>query len=294
MRSFAAMPNLEVWYSRADVGTIATELPNAHDRRALERDATHAQMNSTAHALSELTTTVDGEPRIVSKPPLIVPVAELLEGHPDRIEHLRAIFRAYRRSLPPERRRLIESFRYADFARKVVGVGSVGMRSWIMLLLGRDPGDTLFLQLKEAGPSVLEDYLGKPDTPNHAQRVVDGQRLGQAASDIFLGYTRVEDEHGNSRDFYVRQLRDWKLSIEVERLVPRALQTYGGWCAWSLARAHARSGDRIAIAAFLGRGDGFDRAVAAFSTAYADLNEQDYAALRSAVDDGRIAAESGV
>ena len=167
------------------------------------------------------------------------------------------------------------------------------MRSWIMLLLGRDPSDTLFLQLKEAGPSVLEDYLGQPDTPNHAQRVVDGQRLGQAASDIFLGWTRVEDENGKPRDFYVRQLRDWKLSIEIERLVPRALQTYAGWCAWSLARAHARSGDRIAISAFLGRGDGFDRAVAAFSTAYADVNDQDYAALQAAVRDGRIAAEAG-
>jgi hypothetical protein len=168
------------------------------------------------------------------------------------------------------------------------------MRSWIMLLIGRDENDLLLLQLKEAGPSVLEEFIGAPDTPNHAQRVVDGQRLGQAASDIFLGWTRVEDELGNPRDYYVRQLRDWKLSIDVETLVPRTLSSYAGWCAWSLARAHARSGDRIAIAAFLGRGNGFDRAVAAFSTAYADLNEQDYAALQAAVNDGRLMAEPGV
>jgi uncharacterized protein (DUF2252 family) len=294
MRSFATMHNVDVWYARADVDAITAELPNAHDRRDLTRDASHARLNSTAHALSELVTTVDGRPRIVSKPPLVVRAEDLLEGHPDRIEHLRAIFRSYRHSLAPERRRLIEQFRYGDLARKVVGVGSVGLRSWIMLLLGRDQSDLLFLQMKEAGPSVLEEHLGQPSTPNHAQRVVDGQRLCQAASDIFLGWTRVEDEHGSQRDFYVRQLRDWKLSIEVERLGPRALRTYAGWCAWSLARAHARSGDRVAIAAFLGRGDGFDRAVAAFSTAYADVNDADYAALQTAVADGRLVAEEGI
>ncbi len=163
-----------------------------------------------------------------------------------------------------------------------------------MLLLGRDDQDALFLQMKGSRPSVLEPYLGAPEASSHAQRVVDGQRLGQAASDIFLGWTRVEDENGNQREFYVRQLRDWKLSIDVERLVPRGLATYAGWCAWSLARSHARSGDRIAISAFLGRGDGFDRAVADFSTAYADLNDRDHAALADAIRDGRIAAQTGV
>jgi len=294
IRELAEMPNLDVWYARADVNAIVSELGNAHERRGVERVAAHARMNSTAHDLAALTARDGGELRVVSKPPLIVPVEDLLEGHPDRIEHLRNIFRLYRRSLPPERRRLLEGYRYGHLARKVVGVGSVGMRSWIMLLLGRDDDDVLFLQLKEAGPSVLEEHLGAADSGNHGQRVVDGQRLSQAASDIFLGWTQVEDETGSARHYYVRQLRDWKLSIDVEQLVPRGLATYAGWCAWALARAHSRSGDRIAISAYLGRGDGFDRAVAGFATAYADLNERDHAALADAVRDGRVEAHEGI
>ncbi|HEY5100643.1 MAG TPA: DUF2252 domain-containing protein [Gaiellaceae bacterium] len=294
MRSFARMRNVEVWYARADVASIAAGLRSASERRDVERDAQHARLNSTAHDLAALTQLVDGEPRFVSKPPLIVPVEELLEGHPNRVEHLRDIFRSYRRSLPPERRRLLESFRYAHLARKVVGVGSVGMRSWVVLLLGRDAKDALFLQLKEAGPSVLEEYVGRSDQSNQAQRVVVGQRIAQAASDIFLGWTRVEDEHGDSRDFYVRQLRDWKMSIDLERISPRGLSTYATWCAWSLARAHARSGDRIAIASYLGKGDVFERAVAEFSAAYADVNERHYAALATAAKEGRVTAIEGV
>jgi uncharacterized protein (DUF2252 family) len=294
MRGFAAMRNVEVWYSRADVASIASALQSAHERRDVDRLAAHARTNSTAHDLSTLTTIVDGEPRFVAKPPLIVPIEDLLDGHKDREEHLRNIFRTYRKSLPAERRRLVEGFRYADLARKVVGVGSVGTRTWILLLLGRDAQDPLFLQLKEAGPSVLEPFLGRGEHSNEGHRVVEGQRLSQAASDIFLGWTRVEDEQGDSRDYYVRQLRDWKMSIDVERILPRGLSTYAGWCAWSLARAHARSGDRIAIATFLGKGDSFDRAVAEFSAAYADLNERDHAALAAAAKDGRVAAQEGV
>jgi uncharacterized protein (DUF2252 family) len=294
MREFAGMKNLEVWYLHADVSSIAAELQSARDRKDVERAARHAQMNSTAHDLANLTHVVDGELRFISKPPLIVPIEDLLEGHPDREDHLRAIFRSYRHSIAADRRRLLEGFRYAHLARKVVGVGSVGLRSWIMLLLGRDDEDALILQLKEAGRSVLEPYLGGSEYTNGAERVVQGQRLAQASSDIFLGWTRVEDEHGAPRDFYVRQLRDWKMSIDVEQIAPAGLSTYGHWCAWSLARAHARSGDRVAIASYLGGGDGFDRAIAEFSVAYADLNERDHAALVAAVKDGRVIATEGV
>jgi uncharacterized protein (DUF2252 family) len=294
MREFAALGNLDVWYARADVTTIMKGLPGRRDRHTLERDVEHAQTNSTAHDLESLLYDADGRLRFKPKPPLVIPVEELLEGHPDRIDHLRDIFRAYRRSLPYERRRLLEGYRYAHLARKVVGVGSVGLRSWIMLVLGRDDGDPLILQLKEASESVLEPYLGRAPQATHAQRVVEGQRLDQAASDIFLGWTRVEDERGVARDYYVRQLRDWKLSIDIGTLTERGLTTYAGWCAWSLARAHARSGDRIAIASYLGGGAQFDRAVAEFSSAYADLNERDHAALAAAVQDGRIVAAEGV
>jgi uncharacterized protein (DUF2252 family) len=294
MRKFAAMRNVEVWYAHADVDAIAAALQSSRERRDLERDAQHARTNSTAHDLKALTHVVDGEPRFVSKPPLVVPVEELLEGHPNRVEHLREIYRQYRRSLAPERRRLLESFRYAHLARKVVGVGSVGMRSWVLLLLGRDNEDALILQLKEAGPSVLEAFVGRAEHSNNAQRVVVGQRVAQAASDIFLGWTRVEDEQRNARDYYVRQNRDWKMSIDVERMDARGFATYAGWCAWSLARAHARSGDRVAIAAYLGGGNAFDSAVAEFASAYADLNERDHAALAAAVRAGRLTATEGV
>ncbi|HLX18991.1 MAG TPA: DUF2252 domain-containing protein [Gaiellaceae bacterium] len=293
MRSFAAMGNVDVWYARADVDAIAVALRSS-ERRDVQREAERARTNGTAHDLAALTHVVDGEIRFVSKPPLVVPVEDLLEGHPDRVEHLRDIFRSYRRSLAPDRRRLVESFRYAHLARKVVGVGSVGMRTWVLLLLGRDDTDALILQIKEAGPSVLEAYTGRTNESNNGQRVVVGQRMAQAASDIFLGWTRVQDEDGAGRDYYVRQLRDWKMSVDVERLRPRGLVTYGGWCAWSLARAHARSGDRVAISAYLGKGDVFDRAIADFSAAYADVNERHHAALRKAIDEGRVTAVEGV
>jgi uncharacterized protein (DUF2252 family) len=294
MREFAGMPTLAVWYAHADVSSIAAQLQRGRERKDVERTAAHARLNSTAHELATLTQLVDGEPRFVAKPPLIVPVEDLLDGHPDREEHLRAIYRSYRHSLPADRRRLLESFQYAHLARKVVGVGSVGLRSWILLLLGRDNADALILQLKEAGPSVLEAYLGNSEYTNGAERVVQGQRLAQAASDIFLGWTRVEDEHGYPRDFYVRQLRDWKMSIDLETISPAGLSAYAHWCAWSLARAHARSGDPVAIAAYLGASDGFDRAVAEFAVAYAELNDRDYAALGAAVKEGRLAATEGV
>jgi uncharacterized protein (DUF2252 family) len=260
----------------------------------MKRVTAHARANDNVHAFAKLTHVVDGRPRIVSDPPLIVPIDELADGAHDLETELRAIFRGYGRSLQPDRRRLLEGFSYGDLARKVVGVGSVGTRCWILLLLGRDGEDPLFLQLKEAQASVLEPFLGRSPFASHAQRVVEGQRLSQASSDIFLGWTRAEDLDGAARDFYVRQLRDWKVSLEVETIRPDGLATYARWCGSTLARAHARSGDRVAIAAYLGKSDVFDRAVAAFASAYADLNERDHEALRSAVHDGRVAATEGV
>jgi uncharacterized protein (DUF2252 family) len=180
-------------------------------------------------------------------------------------------------------------------ARKVVGVGSVGTRCWIVLMLGRDETDPLFLQVKEAEASVLSRFAGASKYANQGQRVVAGQRLMQATSDIFLGWQHVEaGADGQARDFYVRQLRDWKFSVEIESLRPEGLQLYGELCGWTLARAHARSGDRIAIAAYLGNSDVFDRAITKFAAAYADQNERDYHALVDAVKSGRITAEPGI
>ena len=236
------------------------------------------------------------KPQIVSDPPLIVPIHELVADAAGRgfEEEIHNLLRAYSRSLQYDRRILLEEYRYADMARKVVGVGSVGTRAWIVLLLGRNESDPLFLQVKEAQASVLEPHLGRSDFRNHGRRVVEGQRLMQAASDIFLGWVHnPEGTDGVARDFYVRQLWDWKTSVDIEAISPRGLELYGKACGWTLARAHARSGDRIAIASYLGKSDVFDRAVADFAIAYADLNERDYAALREAVDSGRIKAETG-
>jgi uncharacterized protein (DUF2252 family) len=223
-----------------------------------------------------------GLPRIVSEPPLIVPLEELDDGDGTE-ESLRALFESYRRSLPADRRVLLDRFRYVDSARKVIGIGSVGTRCWIVLMLGRDEHDPLLLQVKEAAASVLEPLLGASGLANDGQRVVEGQRLMQAASDIFLGWLHSkQDLDGAPRDYYVRQLRDWKVSLKVDAVQPEGLSAHAAACAWTLARAHARSGDRIAIAAYLGRGDAFDRAVAEFATAYADLNERDHRAFAQA------------
>jgi uncharacterized protein (DUF2252 family) len=208
---------------------------------------------------------------------------------------LRRLIRAYRSSLQSDRRVLLEAFELQDLARKVVGVGSVGTRAWIALMMGRDSSDPLFLQVKEAEASVLEPFLGPSEYANHGERVVTGQRLMQAASDIFLGWLHVDAGiDGVGRDFYVRQLKDWKTSAAIEEMIPRGMAAYGRLCGWTLARAHARSGDRIAIASYLGAGDTFDRAMLEFSNAYAERNEGDYNALADAVKSGRIAAETGL
>jgi len=247
-----------------------------------------------------LTHEVDGEPRIISDPPLIVPIAELAEAAgfdaDEVVAGILELYRGYRRTLQHDRKKVLESFRYVDLARKVVGVGSVGTRCWILLLLGRDDRDPLFLQVKETGPSVLEPWLGRSQFRQHGQRVVEGQRLMQAAGDIFLGWIRNKEtlDGAPSRDFYVRQLWDWKTSVDLDTIEPRGLDLYAQACGSTLARAHARSGDRIAIATYLGKSDVFDRALADFAVAYADQNEQDYETLVQAVRDGRIEAKEGL
>jgi uncharacterized protein (DUF2252 family) len=299
MRIFAAMRNLDVWYARLDVEAVAAELRKSRSTReakAVARSNAKAHTKDSMRAFSRLTAMVDGERRIVSDPPLIVRMEELADQTDAAAleESILELVHAYRRTLQRDRRELLESFRYVDLARKVVGVGSVGTRCWILLMLGRDDNDPLFLQVKEAQASVLEPYLGRSPVANHGQRVVDGQRLMQASSDIFLGWIRnKEGLDGRQRDFYVRQLWDWKTSVDLETIVPDAFELYAHTCGWTLARAHARSGDRVALAAYLGKGTVFDEAIAEFATAYADVNERDYATLVSAVQAGTIAATEG-
>jgi len=300
MARFAGMKNLDVWYARLDIENTLEELGSQlkpgqvkRTKKALAKARTKDSMS----AFAKLTRVVDGEPRIVAEPPLIVPIDDLAQGseRTEMFEGLHELVRSYRQTLEHDRRVLLEEFRLTDFARKVVGVGSVGTRAWIALMLGRDDQDPLFLQLKEAEASVLEEFLGPSEFENHGERVVAGQRLMQASSDIFLGWLHVEEGiDGQARDFYGRQLKDWKGSAEIERMIPQGLAAYGRLCGWTLARAHARSGDRIAIAAYLGKGPSFDRAIVEFSQAYAEQNERDYQALAKAVKSGRIITETGL
>ena len=296
MREFARRGDLDVWYARLDATGILEQLRSqAKSRtvRAFGRSVAKAHKRNSLAAFSKLTHDVDGKPRIISDPPIVVPIEELLRGgEATAAEHIYEVsFSLYRDSLPGDRRHLVDRFRYADFARKVVGVGSVGTRDWIVLLLGRDGNDPLFLQLKEASASVLTPYLGPSEFDNQGQRVVEGQRLMQAASDIFLGWFRTQGIDGVTRDFYVRQLWDWKLGEDIERMSHAGMGFYGQACGWTLARAHARSGDRIAIAAYLGSNETFAAAIAEFAETYADQNERDFGALHDAVTTGRVAAD---
>jgi uncharacterized protein (DUF2252 family) len=299
MREFAGMPNLKLWYSRLDTEAFMAEYGASVDstvRKRAGKDLAKARTKDSMKAFEKLTSMVDGEPRIVADPPLIVPVEDLAAGiDPEQLtDWIREMLRGYRSSLQPDRRQLLEQFRFVQIAHKVVGVGSVGTRAWIVLMLGRDGGDPLFLQAKQAQASVLEEFAGSSDYENEGERVVVGQWLMQAASDILLGWQHVVGIDGIERDFYVRQLKDWKGSAEVEVMVPEGMNIYGRICGWTLARAHARSGDRIAIASYLGKGDVFDCAIAEFSEAYADQNDRDHAALLDAVDSGRITAQRGL
>jgi uncharacterized protein (DUF2252 family) len=299
MRSFAALRNLDVWYASLDIEQILDQSRSQVSRERLkvtERNVAKARTKDSLQAYDRLTHEVGGRQRIISEPPLIVPMDEFVKGAArEQLEQqVREILRGYRSSLQADRRHVLEGYNFADMAHKVVGVGSVGSRAWVILLLGRDDQDPLFLQAKEVQASVLERFLGKSEYPNSGQRVVAGQRMMQAASDIFLGWHRVKGADGIERDFYVRQLRDWKFSVEIAALDRVLLTTYGGLCGWTLARAHARSGDRIAIAAYLGKADTFDKAIAAFAIAYADQTERDHQELAAAVKSGRIQAETGL
>ncbi len=299
MATFAGMNNLEVWYTVLDVESWLASLGKdvkAKARKRAEANVAKARTRDSHQAYGKLTEVVDGQPRIISDPPLIQPIAELFDDadHERVRTEIHDIFVRYRRTLQSDRRRLLEEFRIIDVARKVVGVGSVGTRAWIVLLLGRDGNDPLFLQAKEAQPSVLASYAGTKSRMSDGERVVTGQHLMQATSDIFLGWTSTTGLDGVKRGYYYRQLRDWKGSAEVETMDPAGLETYARMCGRALARAHARSGDRIAIAAYLGNSTTFDDAVADFSELYADQNEADYAALVEAEASGRIAVQRGL
>jgi uncharacterized protein (DUF2252 family) len=298
MRTFAGMTNLDVWYTHADLDQVRADFEaqmKTRQRKMADKAMAKARTRDSMQEVAKLTRLVDGRPRIIADPPLLVPIADLLPKQMDQEAfqgQVKNLLAAYRRTLETDRRFLLETFEFADMARKVVGVGSVGTRCWIILMLGRDESDPLFLQVKEAEASVLSRFVGASKYTNQGQRVVAGQRLMQAASDIFLGWQRTEAGlDGQQRDFYVRQLRDWKFSMPIEIMVPRGMRIYGELCGWTLARAHARSGDRIAIAAYLGGSDVFDQAITRFAAAYADQNERDHKALVDAVAAGRITAE---
>ena len=297
MREFAAMRNLDVWYARLDVERILAELAKVAGSKYLKaarKDVAKAEKKNSLKAFERLVEMEGGEPRIVSDPPLLVPARELVseDRRQDLVERMRDLLGRYRESLTLDRRHLFDTYAFVDLAHKVVGIGSVGTSCWVALLTGRDGGDPLFMQAKEAGTSALEPHAGASEFQNHGERVVQGQWLMQAASDSLLGWLPAFEFDGRERDFYVRQLWDGKRSIDVEGLSPKALAIYGRVCGWTLARAHARSGDRIAIAAYLGKGDGFDRAIGEFAERYADQNEIDFRALGDARKSGRIRAQT--
>ena len=300
IRALGSMKTLDLWYSRVDIEDLLGQFrrqASAKRRKVMKKNLAKTRAKDSLRAFGKLTTIIDGQPRIVSDPPLIVPIEELAGGRDDQaIEQLvRDVTRGYRRTLQGDRRDLLERFRYVHAARKVVGVGSVGTRAWIVLMVGRDNEDPLFLQLKEAQSSVLEPFLVKSQYANHGQRVVEGQRLTQAASDIMLGWHRVtNDDEGVRRDFYFRQLWDNKGSVIIEGMTDRELAAYAEVCGRTLARGHARSGDAVAISAYLGSSDALDNALADFAELYADQNERDYAAITAAVRNGRVKAETGM
>jgi uncharacterized protein (DUF2252 family) len=301
MRSFAGMTDLDVWYAHVDMDELRAQFAarlQPRQRKFVDKGLAKARTRDSMQEVAKLTRMVDGRPRIISDPPLLVPIDELLPAGTERAAmeaEFSGMIGKYRRTLETDRRYLLEQFTFADMARKVVGVGSVGTRCWVVLMLGRDESDPLFLQVKEAEESVLCRFVGASKYANQGQRVVAGQRLMQASSDIFLGWQRLESGlDGKSRDFYVRQLRDWKFSVDIENILPAGLRLYGELCGWTLARAHARSGDRIAIAAYLGGADVFDRALVQFAAAYADQNERDHQELVDAIAAGRITAEPGL
>src|SRR5215472_3983781 len=299
MLAFAQQPLLDVWYAHLDIeraiGQFRSQL-KAKRFKAAGKLLAKAHTSDSTKALAKLTTVTDGRRRIISDPPMIVPVEEVFsDAQAGAIyEQIRGVLGKYRRTLQSDRRHLLEQFTLVEMARKVVGVGSVGTRAWIVLMDAGDGVEPLFLQAKEAQPSVLAAYCGSSQYTNQGERVVGGQHLMQAESDIFLGLTHAVGADGVDRDFYVRQLKDWKFSAPIELMVPAGMTVYAGLCGWTLARAHARSGDRVALAAYLGGSDKFDQAIAGFAETYADQNERDHAAFQAAVKDGRAEAATEI
>jgi uncharacterized protein (DUF2252 family) len=295
MRAFALQPLLAVWYAHLDIEQAIGEIRSqvkAKRFRAGQQLLAKARTRDSTQALGKLTAVVDGRRQFISDPPVIVPVEDVFaDVHADAVyEQLRAVLRTYRRSLQSDRRHLLEQFTLVQVARKVVGVGSVGTRAWVLLMDAMDGAEPLFLQAKEAQPSVLAEFCGRSQRANEGERVVAGQHLMQAHSDIFLGWTRSRGPDGVDRDFYLRQLRDWKFAAPIEQMIPEGLTFYARICGWTLARAHARSGDRVALASYLGGSGTFDEAIAEFAETYADQNERDYAAFQAAARDGTVAS----
>jgi hypothetical protein len=305
MRGFATQSILEVWYAHLNIEEAVAEYRSTltarelkqrkADLKATKKLLAKAHTRDSLQAIGKLTTMTDGRRRIISDPPLVVPLEQLSGLDQEALlERIHSLVAAYQDTLPADRRQLLDHFTLADVAHKVVGVGSVGTRAWIFLLEGAMESEALLLQGKQAEASALAGYAGDSDHANQGERVVAGQRLMQATSDIFLGWLRFQSPDGGDEDYYLRQLRDWKLSAEIELMRPQSMGLYARLCGWTLARAHARSGDRIAISAYLGGSARFDNAVADFAEAYADQNERDHGALQAAVADGRAQAQSGV
>jgi uncharacterized protein (DUF2252 family) len=306
MRMMASMSNLDVWYSNVDIEGLVDALKQsaassgskaqAHMAATATKTTEKALTKDSMRALNKLTRVVDGRRCIVSDPPLIMTLEDLFPGENlEQHESLfREVIRKYRQSLPTDRKHLLEQYKFSQIARKVVGVGSVGTRCWIVLMHGPRHDDVLFLQAKEAEASVLERFTRKSQYSNHGARVVAGQRLMQASSDIMLGWQRSSGIDGVPRDYYIRQLQDWKGSIDPDEAIPEGMKVYGELCAHTLARGHARSGDRIAIAAYLGNNSTFDKALARFAESYADQNERDYEAFAAACKSGRLHSQEGI
>jgi uncharacterized protein (DUF2252 family) len=304
MRQAAGMGTLDAWYDHLEAGMllklvrqeVRVKRVTEAEARAFERDVAKAHTRDNTSVFTKRAAEVDGEPRIVADWPLIIPIDDVIplgSEWEDPAPLINKLLAAYRRTLGAQHHPL-EEYRYIHSAYKMVGVGSVGTRCFIVLMIGRDHNDPLFLQVKEAQASVLERFAGQSTYPHHGQRVVMGQRLMQAATDIFLGWVRIKGLDGVARDYYVRQFQDWKGSADVDSMLVPGATIYARICGATLARAHARWGDRVAIASYLGKGDAFDRAIAGFSAAYADQNEKDYEVFAAAVKSGRLAARSGV
>jgi uncharacterized protein (DUF2252 family) len=306
MRQMATLSNLDVWYYHVDAAELVSSLKaqaatsgskeQAHMAATATKLVAKAQTKDSMRALDKLTHVVDGKRCIISDPPLLEPIEEVFAGaeYERALGMFKDLLRRYRQSLSTDRRHLLEEYQFSQMARKVVGVGSVGTRAWVVLLHGARQDDVLFLQAKQAEASVLERFTKKSIYGNHGARVVAGQRLMQASSDIFLGWQRSDGVDGISRDYYVRQLQDWKGSIDTDTMIPQGLEAYGKVCALTLARAHARSGDRYAMAAYLGSSASFEKALAKFAESYADQNERDYEAFAGACRTGRLHAEEGI